>query len=545
MHISSVGLENFTSFRDRQKLEPLGPVAAIVGPNNVGKSNIFQAIRLLTGDAAPFNNVGDVSAAQGFFYDGDTDRTVRLSVGCTFTMEEWAAVPRTGGLPDPPTPVLEHVFSLEVKTVASPQGGFATPHLSTVWATDERDVHTTAPPDSVSLNINQAFKGSVLHVPSQRRLNSESVGSQSWSVKEPFDGRAIKSWLHSFHGGRTRSEQARLERFKVDLRSVAGFEDLDFIPSVTPNGAYEILVGAPGHYRTRLEECGAGVQAVFIILAALYQKPSRIVLVDDVEAALHPTAQATFARTVASRVKDTGGQVIFATHSPSVLEAVPDDSIFEVRREDARSVVRAPSSAGASVIDALRHLGYRPSMLQLAEVVFFVEGPSDEAAIRAWWRTLFGEVPEPAVAVFSLGGGNLHHLKRQAVEALGRPVVLLLDSDRRSATAPLKPAVERLIVEMDRAADVRVLHRRELENYFSGHALQAALKLNEMPTVGSYERLSEKVHGYGKMAHAGRIAAEMTRDEIPEEIVGLLQAVREMSGQAGGQPGLRGLASDT
>jgi putative ATP-dependent endonuclease of OLD family len=251
--------------------------------------------------------------------------------------------------------------------------------------------------------------------------------------------------------------------------------------------------------------------------------------VDDVEAALHPAAQATFARTVATRVRESGGQVIFATHSPSVLEAVPTDDIYEIRRTLAHSVVRPPDASRTRVLGALRLLGYRPSMLQMAEVVMFVEGPSDEAAVRSWWRTLFSEVPEPSVALVSLGGSNYMHLARETLQALGRPVVVLLDSDRAQPGAQLKPRLAAFAAEMQDVARIHVLERRELENYFTPEAVASAMDMSNTPVIDPFRRFSDAVPNYGKMAHAGRIAAEMSVDVIPEEIASLLTQVRDLA----------------
>lgn len=525
MQLTSLDIENFTSFRDRQTFGPLGPLSAIIGPNNVGKSNVFEALRLLTDSTSRMGNLGDIGSSVSIFFDGDMSRPVRLSAHCAFTQEEWDSVPRIGNLPEPNEPVLEHEFGLTVAYERS---------LKITRFLDGIDSDRQVARDAVTPNLRTLWQGSVMHVPSQRRLDPEQVGRTAWSVQEPFDGRALKVWLQEFYAARTASGQSRLAQFKADLQSVAGFEELDFMPSVAATGEHEILVGTPGHFRSRLEECGAGVQAVFIILAALYQTPPRIVLVDDVEAALHPAAQATFAATLAARVGGSGGQVIFATHSPSVLEAVPTDQIFELRREDAHAVVRPPNAERTHVLDSLWELGYRPSMLQMAEVVLFVEGPSDEAAVRAWWRTLFGDTPEPTVALVSLGGSNYEHLARSSLQALGRQVVVMLDSDREREGAELKPKLAAFMDEMCDVAHVHVLERRELENYFTPGAVMRAMSLEQEPAVEPFRRFVEAVPSYGKMTFAGRIAAEMKAEEIPCEITLLLQQVRAWSGRKAG-----------
>jgi predicted ATP-dependent endonuclease of OLD family len=128
--------------------------------------------------------------------------------------------------------------------------------------------------------------------------------------------------------------------------------------------------------------------------------------------------QATFARVVAERARGSGGQVIFATHSAAILDAVPPDQIFEVRRSDGVSRVKRMATT-EEVFSGLRELGYRPSLLQMADATLFVEGPNDVAVIRIWWRKLFDEDPEPLVALLVLGGSAMHNLPQATVRALG------------------------------------------------------------------------------------------------------------------------------
>jgi predicted ATPase len=98
------------------------------------------------------------------------------------------------------------------------------------------------------------------------------------------------------------------------------------------NNWLDVLLEDAGGFRASLEDCGTGLETVLFVLSALHRGDGSVVLVDDPEAHLHPSAQATFARVVAERARESGGQVIFATHSPAILDAVPPDQVFEVTR---------------------------------------------------------------------------------------------------------------------------------------------------------------------------------------------------------------------
>ena len=214
-------------------------------------------------------------------------------------------------------------------------------------------------------------------------------------------------------------------------------ESLNPTVHASENNWLDVFLEDAGGFRASLEDCGTGLETVLFVLSALRRGDGSVVLVDDPEAHLHPSAQATFARVVAERARESGGQVIFATHSPAILDAVPPDQVFEVTRSSGVSRVRRMATT-EEVFARLRELGYRPSLLQMADAVLFVEGPNDVAAIRVWWRKLFDEEPEPLVALLVLGGSAMHYLQSVTVKALGRRCFALLDSDRSAKEDPPK-----------------------------------------------------------------------------------------------------------
>src|SRR6201990_1978148 len=53
MHLSSISLKGFKSFRDRTRLSFSPGVSVIVGPNGSGKSNITDAVLWALGEQSP------------------------------------------------------------------------------------------------------------------------------------------------------------------------------------------------------------------------------------------------------------------------------------------------------------------------------------------------------------------------------------------------------------------------------------------------------------------------------------------------------------
>jgi putative ATP-dependent endonuclease of OLD family len=164
----------------------------------------------------------------------------------------------------------------------------------------------------------------------------------------------------------------------------------------------------------------------------------------------------------------------------------------------------------------------------MADAVLFVEGPTDVAAIRIWWRKLFDEEPEPLVALLVLGGSAMHYLQSVTVKALGRPCFALLDSDRSAKEDPPKPEVVQFVERMGEAVEVHVLERRELENYFTAEAVKRGCNLDQPPAFGPFTDLEHEVPGFLKR-YVGTVAAAMETDDIPAEVADFLRRVRAAS----------------
>ncbi|MEP0155882.1 AAA family ATPase [Pseudophaeobacter sp.] len=80
----------------------------------------------------------------------------------------------------------------------------------------------------------------------------------------------------------------------------------------------------PGRWKP-LELAGIGFLQVIQIFAYLVYFRPVLLLVDEPDAHLHPTAQEHLVTALSKAAKDFGTQVILTTHSPSVVRALPDD----------------------------------------------------------------------------------------------------------------------------------------------------------------------------------------------------------------------------
>lgn len=79
MKISEISIKNFRSFDERGVSISVGEMAAFVGKNSSGKSNILQALQLFWGQYA--------LTAEDFYY-GETSRTISVSVTFAIPSDE-------------------------------------------------------------------------------------------------------------------------------------------------------------------------------------------------------------------------------------------------------------------------------------------------------------------------------------------------------------------------------------------------------------------------------------------------------------------------
>ncbi|HET9061353.1 MAG TPA: AAA family ATPase [Acidimicrobiales bacterium] len=507
MQLRYITVENVLSFGSSQRLGFFGPVAALIGHNNAGKSNVFKALNFMLRWHGQRNMPANAELEK-LWHAGDTSRRAKVTVEIASRREEWSEIALSSGLD------YRRALTLGVTFNPTPGGGAS--------------VIPWQPQPEKAKNPSEVYVGlasRVLALAPQLQLFDDLPQQHQLNPGTRWTGQGFKSWLNALDHGRTMGDQARAMAFREDIRKVAGMEKLQISAHVGEHNLLDVLVHDEGAFRASIEDCGTGVQVVVLALSALHRSPGLVVLLDDPEAHLHPAAQTTFAKVLAERARTTGGQVIFATHSPAILDAVPDNQVFEVVRE-ATGVSQVHRLRGRPhVMDSFRDLGYRPSLLRMADAVLLLEGPTDQAAVRAWWKTLYGEEPEPRVALLPIGGDCIRHLERGALAALGRRCFAMLDSDRDSEAAKPKPSAVTFKARMEGIVETHILERRELENYFTAKAVQKAHGFVTAVTFGYFDNVARTVPNFSK-GRAGAIAAAMPVRDIPGEIRNLLDDVR-------------------
>jgi len=213
-------------------------------------------------------------------------------------------------------------------------------------------------------------------------------------------------------------------------------------------------------YRTRdgitldLSASGRGQQQTLLLLAHMAVNPGAVLLLDEPDAHLEILRQRQIYQVLTDQARETGSQIIAASHSEVILNEAADRDIViafvgKPHRIDDR---------GSQVLKALRDIGFE--QYYLAEEtgwVLYLEGSTDLAMLRAFASALNHPAHEHLERPFVHYVGNqprkaqehFHALREAKSELVGIAIY-----DRLDANLPDDPKLVQ-----------RMWKRRELENY--------------------------------------------------------------------------------
>ena len=525
--IRRVRLANFKRFVD-QTFE-LDETTVLAGPNNSGKSTLLQAITLwkdalelwvakrhdatraskrtgvgigrLSCNAVPVRDVNllwndrVVSGGNG---PGAT-RLLEIAVEGESNGEAWACA-------------LEFQF-------AHHELAYVRPLAAKDMASQELDAFP--PPAAKELQVLRApalsgvRRDEPLHAP----------GMQNLIVGENRTGDMLRNLLWEI-GGPLDPNRSAWESLTTHLRELFGIELLP--PAYSASEPYiRCEYREAGRDRPLdLSSAGSGTLQVAMLLAFLYRRPGTVLLLDEPDAHQHVILQRDVYVLLRKIARQRDGQLIIATHSPTMMEATSPERILSFAGGTPRALrTRAERDR---TVEALRHLTTTELLLgRDVGAVLYVEGQSDERILREWARVL----GHPLQAFFRhayvrwLGGRSLAYAKEHHFALHGAfpgiPAVCLLDGNTRDA-----PDRETTRLGME----VLRWKRYEIENYLLHPAAIARF-------VGSPEAAQNVDREFGRRVLPG---AELFGDSInlvrvkgsTEFLLPLLEAVGQSTRKA-------------
>lgn len=161
------------------------------------------------------------------------------------------------------------------------------------------------------------------------------------------------------------------------------------------------------------------------LISTLETIPERsLVLIEEPETSLHPSAQYEFGRYLLDVVRRRRHQILLSTHSEFILEALPSQSrIYLMRTEKGITTIPGLTALQAKSLMAQGHV---KSLYILVE---------DECAKAVLCEILRRADPDflRSVDIVPVGGANLIGKTVRALKSTGLPVVGVLDGDMNDA----------------------------------------------------------------------------------------------------------------
>ena len=237
------------------------------------------------------------------------------------------------------------------------------------------------------------------------------------------------------------------------IRSLFGVE-LDPPRYVAERGEIAMTYREP-RVRLDLSSSGRGLQQTLLLLAYMHANPGAVLLLDEPDAHLEILRQRQIYRLLTSVARETGSQIIAASHSEVLLnEAAGQDVVVAFVGRPHRIDDR-----GSQVLKALREIGFdQYYQAEQTGWALYVEGSTDLSILQAFARRLGHEGASRALErpfVRYVGNqpqavrGHFHGLREALPELRGAALF-----DRLESAPPDMAPIECL-----------TWTRREIENY--------------------------------------------------------------------------------
>ncbi|XYJ10295.1 AAA family ATPase [Telluria sp. B2] len=157
-------------------------------------------------------------------------------------------------------------------------------------------------------------------------VENNAVRSEHKNI-EKFAGDFVRSLANCFSLEKKKERWLRAIRF---LESDANFAEMD----LTRLAYDENLQQLKGFKRKLFEKMSSGHAIILLTITKLVEKVDEktLVLMDEPESHLHPPLLSAFTRALADLLTNRNGVAIIATHSPVILQEVPRECVWKLRR---------------------------------------------------------------------------------------------------------------------------------------------------------------------------------------------------------------------
>ena len=449
MHLSRIYVKNFRNF---QLLDvELGPTSVIVGENNVGKTNLLYAIRLILdpklsdfsrllraedfweGLDNPVKNGETIEVAielQGF--KGNSNECAVLQTFCVQSSVEDTARLTYVFRPISPRPVGRPLTIEDYEFIVF--GG-----ISEKKRVDSRTRRWIPVELLPALRDAENDLSAWRQSPLRPLIDNLDISEDTLiKVASSIDGATDQLLAENEVQELTERIQTRLSRMVGKVLHID--PTLGFVPAIPERLTRALRLFGDGENRRPVGELGLGVDNVlYLLLLALdlelkedmSERASTIIAIEEPEAHLHPHLQ----RLVFRDFLRQKSPVLLTTHSPHIASVAPLKSIVLLRDDPCGNGTKGSSVLQASlsveeVSDLERYIDATRAEVLFAKGVVLVEGATELFVVPAAAEQMCKPLDESGITVCSVHGVDfVPYAKLLGPGGLNIPFVILTDGD--------------------------------------------------------------------------------------------------------------------
>ncbi|CAH8289176.1 putative ATP-dependent endonuclease of OLD family [Mariniflexile fucanivorans] len=268
--------------------------------------------------------------------------------------------------------------------------------------------------------------------------------------------------------------------------------------------------------------------AYFEYLAQKTTKQYQIFGIEEPETFLHPELQQDLLDSIVELSDNS--QFFLTTHSPVFAGSTKDSNIIVVKKENEVSTYYNYENEDEILNVVIQELGIKPNYNLLNDnyrKAIFVEGSGDVNFWQIAFEKINGVLPDDILFV-PCGGDQIDffvnaHLCRK----INRKFIVVVDSDKGAIDYNNKLANKAQLIENveNLGGKAFILHKREIENYYSKEAIQRLLGANfPLPVefqIEDFKDIKEEIKTHILAVYPNNFKAknnfdifkEMTKDE--------------------------------
>ncbi|MUV02309.1 AAA family ATPase [Flavobacterium rakeshii] len=228
-------------------------------------------------------------------------------------------------------------------------------------------------------------------------------------------------------------------------------------------------------------------------------KQYQIFGIEEPETFLHPELQHDLLDSIISLSDDS--QFFITTHSPIFAGATKSSNIIVVKKENEISKYFNFENENHILDVVISELGIRPNYNLLNEnyrKAVFVEGSGDIQFWNIAFTKITGTLPDDILFIPCGGDQVDFYVNATLCKKINRKFLFILDSDKGAIDYEAKVKNKsKLKEEIEKSGgELLILHKREIENYYSKDAIQRLLGDKKLPPefkIEDYNDVKEEI----------------------------------------------------